>query len=194
MKIVFGGAFNPITIAHIKVYEYIMQKMDADEFLFLPVSSAYTKSELASNYHRVNMLELVTGKYENLGICKLEIDDTDYLGTYQSLIRLSDKYDCKLSFVIGADNLLKMDRWINIEGILREFKIIVLGRDGIDIKKTILQNPILVKHLDAFTIFDDFHVAVSSTSFRKTMDPSQVDPDVYEYIQKNDLYRGDFNV
>ncbi|MBN2605387.1 MAG: nicotinate (nicotinamide) nucleotide adenylyltransferase [Bacilli bacterium] len=194
MKIVFGGAFNPITIAHIKVYEYIMKKMEADQFLFLPVSSAYTKSELASNYHRVNMLELVACKYDNLGICKLEIDDTDYLGTYQSLIRLSDKYNCDISFVIGADNLLYMDKWINIEGILREFKIIVLGRNGVDIRKTISLNPTLSKHLDSFIIFDDFNIEVSSTSFRKTMDRSQVDPDVYEYIQKNELYRGDYNV
>ncbi|MBU1020364.1 MAG: nicotinate (nicotinamide) nucleotide adenylyltransferase, partial [Firmicutes bacterium] len=158
MKIVFGGAFNPITIAHIKVYEYVMKKVEADEFLFLPVSSAYTKSELASNYHRVNMLELVTSKYPNLEICKLEIDDSDFLGTYQSLIRLSDKYDCEISFVIGADNLLQMHKWINIEGILREFKIIVLGRNGVDIQEVIKHNPILSKHQDAFMIFDDFKV------------------------------------
>lgn len=191
MKIVFGGAFNPITIAHIKVYEYVMKNLKAEQFLFMPVSNAYTKRELVSNYHRVQMLELVTCKYPNASICKLEIDDTDYLGTYQSLIRLSDKYDCEISFVIGADNLLNMNKWINIEAILTEFKIIVLGRNGIDIEDEILKNDLLNKHRDSFIVFNDFKVDISSTSFRHTFDKSQVDPDVYEYIKRNDLYRGE---
>jgi len=133
MKIVFGGAFNPVTNAHIEVYKYVMSKTNASEFLFLPVSSAYTKNELASNIHRKNMLEIAIDKYKNISICEIEIEDSNYLGTYQSLIRLSDKFNTEIAFVVGADNLLNMHKWINVHGILSEFKIIVLGRNGINI-------------------------------------------------------------
>lgn len=194
MKIVFGGAFNPVTHAHIEVYKYIMSKIDASEFIFLPVSNAYTKSELASNFHRKTMLDLATNEFNNISICDLEIEDSDYLGTYQSLIRLSDEYNTEIAFVIGADNLLNMNRWINIHGILSEFKIIVLGRNGIDIKKIIKEDMVLNKHINSFIIYEDFELNISSTNFRETFNKDLVNSDVYEYILKNKLYRGEDDV
>jgi len=161
MKIVFGGAFNPVTNAHIKVYQFITKELDCDEFIFLPVSNAYTKSELVSNYHRVNMLKIATKQFNDVSISKLEIDDINYLGTYQSLIRLCDSNNCDITFVIGADNLKNMHKWINIKGILSEFKIIVLGRNGIDIDLAIRSNPILEKHRSNFNIYEKFNIDVS---------------------------------
>ncbi len=191
MKIVFGGAFNPVTYAHIEVYKYVMSKMDASEFVFLPVSNAYTKSELVSNFHRKNMLEIAIKDYKNISICDLELEDSDYLGTYQSLIRLSDKFNTDIAFVVGADNLLKMYKWINIEGILSEFKIIVLGRNGIDINKIINEDIVLNKHSKSFIIYEDFKLNISSTSFRETFNKELINTKVYEYILKNKLYRGE---
>lgn len=191
MKIVFGGAFNPVTKAHIEVYKYIMSLMDASEFIFLPVSNAYTKSELESNFIRKNMLELAVKNYKNTSISDLELEDSDYLGTYQSLIRLSDKYNEEIAFVVGADNLFHMHKWINIHGILSEFKIIVLGRNSIDIKKIIEEDIILNKHINSFIIFKDFSLKISSTKFRETFDQDLLDKEVYEYIIKNNLYRGE---
>lgn len=191
MKIVFGGAFNPVTNAHIEVYKYVMTKMDADEFIFLPVSNAYTKSELASDFHRLNMLELAVKDYNNISISRLEIEDSDYLGTYQSLIRLSDKYNTDIAFVVGADNIVNMDRWINVEGILSEFKIIILRRNKIDINKLINEDKVLNKHKNSFIIYEDFEVDISSTIFRDTFNKEFLNSDVYEYIIKNNLYRGE---
>ena len=191
MKIVFGGAFNPVTHAHIEVYKYVMSKMDANEFIFLPVSNAYTKSELESNFNRKNMLELATIDHKNTSISFLELEDSDYLGTYQSLIRLSDKYNEEIAFVVGADNLFKMHKWINIHGILSEFKIIVLGRNSININKLIKDDIVLNKHLNSFIIYEDFELNISSTRFRETFDKELVNSEVYEYIIKNELFRGE---
>ena len=191
MKVIFGGAFNPVTKAHIEVYEYVMNKVDADEFIFLPVSSAYTKSDLASNYHRLNMLELAINNKDNVRVSEVEMNDSDFLGTYQSLIRFSDSEKVDVGFVIGADNLMGMHLWINIEGILSEFKIIVLSRYGIDIEKIIDANPILKKHKNSFIICDDFNVDMSSTHFRENLNPEFVPTDVFQYIEDNGLYQVD---
>ncbi len=194
MKIVFGGAFNPVTNAHIEVYKYIQSKLAPAEFIFLPVSSAYTKRSIASNIHRVKMLEIAIKDFNKIDICRLEIEDSDFLGTYKSLIRLSDKNDCEIAFVVGADNLMNMHHWLNIEGILSEFKIIVLGRNGIDIYKIIGNNPILKKYKKSFIIFSDFKIDISSTMFRETFNKTQVDSNVYQYIIDNNLYRGEKDV
>lgn len=192
--VVFGGAFNPVTNAHIEVYQYINSKFDDIKFIFLPVSSAYTKSDLASNYDRLNMLDLATEKYKNVSVSDLEISDSDFLGTYQSLIRLVDFYDEKLAFVVGADNLYGMENWINIEGILSEFKIIVLKRNGINILEEIRKNKVLNKFESSFIIFEDFDIDISSTGFRDSFDQSLVPKEVYDYIIENELYRGEEDV
>lgn len=189
MKIIFGGAFNPVTNAHIKVCEHVMKEVPCDEFIFLPVSNAYTKSDLASDFHRLNMLKLVIGDYENVRVSELELNDSDFLGTYQSLIRFSDSENTELGFVIGADNLIGMEHWINIEGILSEFKIIVLPRDGINIKKIIDTNLVLKKHEQSFIILEGFHMDVSSTRFRETFDSTKVPASVFEYVMSNGLYQ-----
>ena len=191
MIVVFGGAFNPVTNAHIAVYQYVIKKVKSEEFIFLPVSSAYTKSMLASNYHRLNMLELALEDFKNVRVSELEMNDSDFLGTYQSLIRFSDGENCQLGFVIGADNLIDMEHWINIEGILSEFKIIVLGRNGLDINALITKNTVLNKYKSSFIICDDFNMDISSTNFRETMDKDKVPRKVFEYIIDNGMYQGD---
>jgi len=191
MKVIFGGAFNPVTKAHMQVYEYVMSRVGADEFVFLPVSSAYTKSDLASNYHRLNMLELAIAKKDNVRVSELELNDSDFLGTYQSLIRFSDSEKVEVGFVIGADNLMGMHLWINIEGILSEFKIIVLSRYGINIHKIIDGNPILKKHKSSFIICEDFDVDISSTHFRENFKKEFVPEGVFQYIVDNGLYQVD---
>ena len=194
MIVVFGGAFNPVTNAHIEVYKYVNDKIIDSKFIFLPVSSAYTKSDLVGNYHRVNMLELATKEFNNVFISGLEISDSDFLGTYQSLIRIADNYNDDVAFVVGADNLLNMNKWINVEGILSEFKIIVLGRNKIDPIKTIRSNKVLQRFESSFIIFEDFNINISSTGFRNSFDSSVVPKIVYDYIIENELYRGEEDV
>ncbi|MCF7926161.1 MAG: nicotinate (nicotinamide) nucleotide adenylyltransferase [Candidatus Izimaplasma sp.] len=188
MKIVFGGAFNPITNAHILVYKEVKKHFKHATFVFLPVSSAYTKSALASNHYRQEMLHLALDKYDDIEISDLEINDSDFLGTYQSLIRISDRYDEEVAFIVGSDNLDGMENWINIEGLLSDFQIIVLNRHNDDIQQKINQSPILKKYQSKFYIINDFDVAISSTQFRETFDQSLVPKEVYDYIKENDLY------
>lgn len=194
MIIVFGGAFNPVTNAHLEVCDFTLSQFPNATFLFLPVSSAYTKSDLASNYDRVNMLKLAISNKDNVAISEIEISDSDYLGTYQSLIRISDAYQDDVMFVVGADNLINMHKWINIHGLLSEFKIIVLGRYDLDINNLIMHNPVLQRHHSQFLLFPEFDMNISSTGFRESFDESLVPQAVYDYILNNELYRGDEDV
>jgi len=192
--IVFGGAFNPVTNAHLEVCDFVLSQFPEATFLFLPVSSAYTKGELASNHDRVEMLKLAIGTRSNVQISDLEINDNDYLGTYQSLIRISDRFNDEVAFVVGADNLMAMHKWINIHGLLSEFQIIVLGRFGLDIKKLIKNNPVLRRHKSQFVTYPNFKMNISSTSFRETFDRRVVPEAVFEYIIEHELYRGEDDV
>ena len=189
MHIVYGGAFNPPTRAHLEVYHFLKKNLPLKRFTYLPVSNAYTKSELVSNYHRLNMLKLMTKDYPDIAISDLEIQDHDFLGTYQSLIRLSDDDYQETAFVIGADNLADLKNWKMAESLMSEFRIIILNRENIAIDSLIENDAVLQKHRHNFILFSRFLSPVSSTEFRKTLDPSMVTDDVYEYIKKHGLYK-----
>lgn len=191
MIIVFGGAFNPVTNAHLAVCDFVLEQYPEATFLFLPVSSAYTKSHLASNHHRIEMLRLAIGDRERVRINDLEISDTEFLGTYRSLVRISDAYTDEVAFVIGADNLVTMHRWINIRGLLADFRVIVLGRSGLDIDTVIARDPVLRDYRHRFDVFPDFQIDISSTGFRQSFDPDMVPTPVLQYIHDHELYRGE---
>lgn len=194
MIIVFGGAFNPVTNAHLQVADFVLSDFPDATFVFLPVSSAYTKSALASNYDRVTMLQLAIEGRPSMSISEIEISDTEFLGTYRSLIRIADRYQDDVAFVVGADNLVGMHKWLNVHGLLSEFKIIVLGRFGLDIDALIDSNPVLRQHKNNFIVHPEFKHDISSTSFRQSLDPSMVPAKVYQYIVDKELYRGEEDV
>lgn len=190
MIAVFGGAFNPPTVAHKAICEHVVSHLPIREFIFLPVSSQYTKRSLASNYHRLAMLKAMTAGMDGVSVSPMELDDPDYLGTYQSLVRIQESHQGRrVAFVIGADNLPKLHKWINAAGLVSEFKFIVINRDRQNLEAAIAADPFLSAHRDAFLILPDFDSPISSTTFRETFDPALVTPEVDEYVKTHQLYR-----
>ncbi|HOP56624.1 MAG TPA: nicotinate (nicotinamide) nucleotide adenylyltransferase [Bacillota bacterium] len=191
MIVIFGGAFNPPTKAHIAIYRRVRETIDCEKFIFLPVSSLYTKRSLASNQHRFEMLSLLVGRDKVAEVSPMELEDADYLGTYQSMLRFQERYpDREIVFLIGADNLLKLHKWINAKSLLAEFRFIVMNRDKRDIDKLISDDPFLRDYLDRFIIIRDFHMEMSSTGFRDSFDREMLTDEVYDYIETQGLYRG----
>lgn len=191
MIVIFGGAFNPPTIAHKEIYYHVLKFIPFTEFVFLPVSSLYTKRSLASNFHRLQMLNLLIKDLPNSSISTLEFDDSDYIGTYQSLLRIQEKYpNQELSFIIGADNLIKIHKWINAKALLTDFKFIVINRSLTDMKNYIQNDLFLKEYSSRFVLLPDFNLDISSTAFRETFDQKIVTKEIYQYIQIQGLYRG----
>jgi nicotinate-nucleotide adenylyltransferase len=190
MIVVFGGAFNPPTIAHKQIYFYVKKRLDVKEFIYLPVSSLYTKRSLASNFHRLQMLMMMTKGLPGVKVSSMELDDPEYRGTYQSLVRIQESHPEEIvAFIIGADNLPKLDKWINIKGLLSEFKFIVINRNHTDIRQVIEDDPLLRDYHDSFITLPDFDIPVSSTAFRGTLNPGDVTTEVYDYIMVHELYK-----
>jgi len=191
MVVVFGGAFNPPTVAHREIYFLIDKLIGFDYFIFLPVSNKYNKSTLISDNYRLEMLELLIQELPKAKLSLLEIDDNNFLGTYESLKRLKADYpNDEIAFIIGSDNLLKIKHWINAEALVTEFKFIVINRNRQDAKKIIETNPLLRANSENFKILTGFNQYVSSSAFRDSLDPSYVPDQIYQYIMKKDLYRG----
>lgn len=189
MTIIYGGTFNPPTIAHFEIAKYLMNKFPNSKLVFLPTASFYAKSAKESFIHRYKMLEILAKKLgENASVSNFENRQKKYLGTYHTLKHFDNAY-----FVLGADNLLHIEMWIKYPDVVIENKFIVFPRDNINLEKIFLENEILQKHRDNFIILDDFkEINISSTLFRKTKNQDYVLPEVYQYILENNLYKEDY--
>lgn len=191
MVVVFGGAFNPPTIAHKEIYYLIDKLVGFDHFIYLPVSNKYNKSTLISDVYRIDMLKILIEDLPKASLSLLEIDDPNYLGTYESLKRLKEFFpEEDIAFIVGSDNLLNLKKWIKADALIAEFKFIVINRNRLDAKKIIEKEPLLNKYKENFQIISGFNQYISSTAFRDSLDPSYVVDKVYQYIMENDLYRG----
>jgi len=189
MRVVFGGAFNPPTKAHLEVYRFLSRKLPVERFIFLPVSDRYKKKGLAADHHRLRMLEIMTEDLPDVEVSDMEMQDESFKGTYTSLRRLS-RPDLPTAFVVGADHLRGLPRWKDADKLLREFEIIVLNRDDEDLEAVIGQDAVLAGHRENIRVFEEFSFPVSASSFRKHKDENLVTPGVYAYIVENGLYDG----
>ncbi len=183
MKIVYGGSFNPPTLAHLEVYKYLHEKYPNSEFVYLPVSNKYQKEHLLDNEIRYEMLSIMIEGLENCSVSKIEFNDEEYLGTYNTLKKFNDE----VYFVLGADLFLTFKTWRNLSKLIKEFKFIILSRDDYDVKE-FLKDKIFDGYLDHFIYYEDFKYNISSTSFRNTNNPKYLTKKVYEYIKLHNLY------
>ena len=179
--IIYGGAFNPPTIGHYKIIEYLLNNFD-EKLIILPTNHFYKVNEIISFEHRKNMIEIMCENYKDrIEISNYEQTLDKYYGTYYTL-----KYFDHPLFVIGADSLNTINQWINYPSVVKENKFIVFPRDGINI----FDNKVYKKYKDHFIICDDFkEFNVSSTEFRKTKDAKVVTKEVLKYIDENNLYK-----
>lgn len=180
MNIVYGGSFNPPTKAHQEIISILFDSLKIDNVILLPVSNKFNKDGLIDDNHRYNMLSLLD---KRVIVSDLELHK-DFHGTYYSLKELSNKYD-DIHYVIGADNLDNLNKWINFQNLIKEFKFIVVGRDNIDVINII--DTKYSEYKDRF-IYIDASLDMCSTSYRETKDENILTKEVYEYIKENHLY------
>lgn len=186
MIIVYGGSFNPPTKAHQKIMVSLIDKYKPDKFIFLPVGNSYKKPELIAFSKRVDMLELISKDYPEVIVSSIE-DEAAYKGTLDALDKISAIYQSEVSFVIGGDNILSLEKWINANTLIKKHKIIVIDRGGINIDEIIHSK--FPKDKNQFEIVN-LTLVESSSKVRSHFYQYEdyVSAEVSQYIKKNHLY------
>ena len=182
MILVYGGTFNPPTVAHYEIIELLTKKFNPNNFYLLPVGPHYNKPGVASFYDRYMMCKLVAKKL-GIKVSDLENEET-YRGTYYALKHFALE-DNEVYFVMGADNFDYLDQWINANNLVKEFKFIVLTREGFDVNK--IKESKFKEYADHFILIE-YNNYVSASLFRQTKNTNLVIPEVMNYINENKLY------
>lgn len=192
MKVgIFGGSFNPPHNMHLNIALELINKQYVDELNFVPTGSKYKyKNNLIPDKNRFEMLEILTNKYEKMNVSDFELKE-EVVYTYQTLRHFKEQNENdEIYFICGTDNLSYMDKWMNGEEILRNYKILVIKRQGEDINELLEK---FREYKENIIVADIDQTNLSSTEIREKIRKKEnvldvLDKDVYEYIRKNNLY------
>lgn len=123
---IYGGTFDPIHIAHVKLADFAVKEMGINELYFMPAYiSPFKKNEdIANERDRLNMIRTVLDYNPAFRVSDFEIEKKGVSYTIETLEYWREKFDGELYFIAGFDSLVTMDRWYRGEDILRNFKII----------------------------------------------------------------------
>ena len=194
---VFGGSFNPPINSHTMLAKQIIEKCNnVEKLIYVPVSTKYQKSKLASDEHRYNMLKLICKNEDKLEVSDIELIQDKQLYTIETLDLLKEQYgeNYEIWFVMGTDNLKEIETWRESERLLKNYKIIVLEREDDKLEDIIKDNKLLAKYRNSLIKIDGIDkIFLSSTMIRNKIKNGEdveefIDEDVLKYIKENKLY------
>ena len=184
--IVYGGAFNPPTIAHQTILEKCVEyaELHSYDICILPSGNRTDKSINTPRETRLAYIEAMI--YDTLEhdvriqVLTSELDRTIDVETYDTIVELEQLHpDCNFTWVYGADSTQTMPQWKNGNWILENTKILVVQRPGSEINPN-------AKHVNVLEIPN---LDVSSTELRNRIQNGQpfedlVSPSIYELLTK----------
>lgn len=192
MKIgIFGGSFNPPHKMHLEMGLNLINRQYVDKVIYVPTGSKYKyKNNLLPDKNRLDMLKLITDKYDYLSVNDYELK-SEVIYTYQTLKYFKEMNpNDEIYFICGTDNLSYMNKWMNSEEILSNYKILVVRRNNENVDNLLDK---FGKYRKNIVVADVEQSDISSTDIREKIKNKEnvldvLDKDVYEYIKKNKLY------
>ena len=142
MKIAaYTGTFNPLHTGHLTIMKYLTENMDFD-MVYLVVSpqspfKLHINAETGAERYRA--AEEAIARHPGL---KVRADDIElHLPAPQYTIRTLDALKSRepgndFTLIMGADNLMSLNRWRDYRRILTDYGVAVYPRKGYDIHTT----------------------------------------------------------
>lgn len=180
--LLFAGAFNPVTVAHLNCALTAMKKTGRDYVMFVPSKETYIRFDQKKDYvysdeKRLAMLKRIADVHKEVLVSDYEVKNDHQPRTYETLCALKQQgYQCSLLF--GTDKLVELSTaWKHVKEIADEFGIVCMTRNHTDIQSVIENDPLLKDISQQIEIVetDENLQDVSSSSFRKLMKENRKD-------------------
>ncbi len=154
MKIaIFGGTFDPVHSGHVEIVKKALKDKDIDKIIIVPNFLNPLKNSFSAPAKlRLKWLKDVFSDFENVEVSDFEIKKNRPVYSIETINHFKPKY-----FIIGSDNLKTLDKWKNIEEILKKTELVVAKRGEID--KNLLEKYGIKKIIDV-------NIPISSTEIR----------------------------
>jgi nicotinate-nucleotide adenylyltransferase len=188
----FGGTFNPLHNAHVRVARSAFEQLGLSSVLFIPNGIPPHKGPLQGigPEDRYRMVCAAIRGCKEFAVSRIEIDREGPSYTIDTIRALEDDYGQGICFIVGADRLLDITTWKEPEALLRSVPFVIAPRKGVSVS-AFDSSP-----FDAAQVhfLDMEEVDLSSSWVREKIVRGEdigkwVPPDVATYIAQNGLYR-----
>jgi len=182
----FGGTFDPVHIAHLRIANEALRSLSLDKVLFIPAENPpHKQTNAVTPYEdRFRMVEIACEPYPPFEPSRLEAGTgrsytIDTLERFRAEITPEDE----LFFLIGADAFNEIRTWKRWEDVIRATEFIVVSRPGetYSVPGSAIVHPL-----------QGLELPVSSSGIRARLLAGEEVPEipapVREYIEQRGLY------
>lgn len=200
MKIgIMGGTFDPIHNGHLMLGEYAYKEFQLDQIWFMPNGNPPHKSSdtiESQTKNRVEMVKRAISGTEYFVLQLYEVENKAVHYSYKTMEYFKQIYpEHEFYFIIGADSLFSIEKWVHPEILLKDCVILAAFRDEKGTEEMLAQIQYLnQKYYADIRLLNTPNVDISSSEIREKLKNGQsiqgIVPDaVYAYIKEKQLYR-----
>lgn len=188
MVLVYGGAFNPPSLAHFKIIKKLTKIKNVSKIIVVPVGNNYNKNNLVDISHRISMLNILVSSIDNVFVSDIENTNV-FNGSINTLRFFEKNLNTEVGLVIGMDNLLDIEKWIEKDVLLSKYFFVIIKRKTKTNIYNIIDN-LELKYNFKYKIIN-FNSTISSTKYRNNpkIYKKYIHRDVLNYIKNNNLYK-----
>lgn len=188
---IMGGTFDPPHLGHLICAEEVYDHFKFDKVIFIPSSRPPHKddSEVLDAQHRYMMTLLATRGNPHFAVSRIELDRPGWSYSIETVRELRRKYgqDAELYWIVGADSVLEMSIWKDVDELLKICNFVAINRPGYDLSQADQ------RFLKKVKLFEVTAVDISASEIRQRVAQGKsikylVPPDVESYIYENGLY------
>ncbi|MDQ6623559.1 MAG: nicotinate-nucleotide adenylyltransferase [Verrucomicrobiota bacterium] len=180
---IYGGTFDPIHHGHLILAREALEKLELEQVVFIPAALSPHKlsAEPTPAALRLEMLHAAIAAEPRFIIDELELQRPAPSYTIETIEEYRRRQpDAEIFYLIGSDNLARLDTWHRIEELRGLMQFVVLHRGGAPVSQ---EFPVIGRHID-----------ISATEIRNRVASGRsihylVPPAVEEIIQRQQLYR-----
>jgi len=186
---ILGGSFNPVHIGHLLLAQYALEALKLDKLFFIPacLSPLKRNKRLISGHHRLAMLKIATRANKKFLVSDSEIKRGGKSYTVETLRQFKQRFKhSRLFFITGSDSLLQLNKWRDLDKILKLATFVVAIRPGFEKNKSGLKLN--------FKYIDMPRIDISSSRIRARLKSGkavgyEMPAAVSAYIKNKGLYR-----
>lgn len=197
---IMGGTFDPIHLGHLVTAEAARSEFNMNKVVFVPSGQPPHKKglEISNKEHRYIMTVLATSANPYFEVSRTEIDrpGESYAIDTVRYIRSKQQPDSELYFITGADAIMEIVTWKEVEELFEKCTFIAATRPGFNLSemKSKLLKKLTHNHLAKIIPLEVPAMAISSTDIRERVKDKRtikylLPESVENFIQKNDLYQ-----
>ena len=126
---IYGGAFDPVHLGHIKIALHILAQPEISQLRLLPCYLHPDKNTPhATSAHRHNMLKLIAKESLTLDHCELDRKGVSYTVDTAKYLRKKLGAEMPLALVLGLDTYATINSWKNAEQLPSLLNLIAVAR------------------------------------------------------------------